>query len=202
MGVVDLMKQKIYDGCKGTWLILAALLTAALLTFEISLTMLGGIISGGVLGLGGSIFGGAKASQAIRKQKKRIRAKQQDNQNWFDRRFNEDATQRADAQRMLTRLQENIKNRNQAAQGQAAMMGGTDEALAATKQQNNEALADAASQIVANADARKDQIEQQYRERKDRLDDQMANLQMQQATEVGKAVQGVADAGANIASAF
>lgn len=161
---------------------------------------LGGIISGGVLGLGGSIFGGAKASQAIRKQKKRIRAKQQDNQNWFDRRYNEDATQRADAQRMLTRLQENIKNRNQAAQGQAAMMGGTDEALAATKQQNNEALADAASQIVANADARKDQIEQQYRERKDRLDDQMANLQMQQATEVGKAVQGVADA--NIASAF
>jgi F0F1-type ATP synthase membrane subunit b/b' len=103
---------------------------------------------------------------------------------------------------MLTRLQENIKNRNQAAQGQAAMMGGTDEALAATKQQNNEALADATSQIVANADARKDQIEQQYRERKDRLDDQMANLQMQQATEVGKAVQGVADAGANIASAF
>lgn len=91
---------------------------------------LGGIISGGVLGLGGSIFGGAKASQAIRKQKKRIRAKQQDNQNWFDRRYNEDATQRADAQRMLTRLQENIKNRNQAAQGQAAMMGGTDEALA------------------------------------------------------------------------
>ena len=196
------MKQKIYDGCKGTWLILAALLTAALLTFEISLTMLGGIISGGVLGLGGSIFGGAKASQAIRKQKKRIRAKQQDNQNWFDRRYNEDATQRADAQRMLTRLQENIKNRNQAAQGQAAMMGGTDEALAAAKQQNNEALADATSQIVANADARKDQIEQQYRERKDRLDDQMANLQMQQATEVGKAVQGVADAGANSASAF
>lgn len=163
---------------------------------------LGGIISGGVLGLGGSIFGGAKASQAIRKQKKRIRAKQQDNQNWFDRRYNEDATQRADAQRMLTRLQENIKNRNQAAQGQAAMMGGTDEALAATKQQNNEALADAASQIVANADVRKDQIEQQYRERKDRLDDQMANLQIQQATEVGKAAQGVADAGANIASAF
>ena len=164
--------------------------------------MLGGIISGGVLGLGGSIFGGAKASQAIRKQKKRIRAKQQDNQNWFDRRYNEDATQRADAQRMLTRLQENIKNRNQAAQGQAAMMGGTDEALAATKQQNNEALADAASLIVANADVRKDQIEQQYRERKDRLDDQMANLQIQQATEVGKAVQGVVDAGANIASAF
>ena len=202
MGGVDEMKQKIYDGCEGSWLILAALLTAALLTFEISLTMLGGIISGGVLGLGGSIFGGAKASQAIRKQKKRIRAKQQDNQNWFDRRYNEDATQRADAQRMLTRLQENIKNRNQAAQGQAAMMGGTDEALAATKQQNNEALADAASQIVANADARKDQIEQQYRERKDRLDDQMANLQIQQATEVRKAVQGVADAGANIASAF
>ena len=153
--------------------------------------MLGGIISGGVLGLGGSIFGGAKASQAIRKQKKRIRAKQQDNQNWFDRRYNEDATQRADAQRMLTRLQENIKNRNQAAQGQAAM-----------KQQNNEALADAASLIVTNADVWKDQIEQQYRERKDRLDDQMANLQIQQATEVGKAVQGVVDAGANIASAF
>lgn len=161
-----------------------------------------GTISGGILGLGGSIFGGAKASQAMKAQKKRIRQKQQDNQNWFDRRYNEDATQRADAQRMLTRLQEGIKSRNKAAQGQAAMMGGTDEALAATKQMNNAALADTASQIVANADARKDQIEQQYRERKDQLDDQMSRLQAQQAVEMGKAVQGVANAGANIASAF
>lgn len=41
------------------------------------------------------------------------------NQDWYDRRYNEDATQRADAQAMLTRTAEAIRQRNLASAGSA-----------------------------------------------------------------------------------
>ena len=72
---------------------------------------------GGALGIGGAIFGGISASKAMKQVKKNIEGQMKDNQNWYDRRYNEDATQRADAQRILTITNENIKQRNQQAAG-------------------------------------------------------------------------------------
>jgi hypothetical protein len=53
-----------------------------------------GSIAGGALGAAGSIFGGISASKAMRRVKKNLQAQKQANQNWYDRRYNEDATQR------------------------------------------------------------------------------------------------------------
>lgn len=72
---------------------------------------------GAAIGAAGSIFGGIAASKAMRKMKANVEAQKKDNQDWFDRRYNEDATQRADAQRILTMTEESIKNRNKAAAG-------------------------------------------------------------------------------------
>ena len=121
-----------------------------------------GSIVGGALSAGGAIFGGISASKAMKKAKKNVEAQRKKNQDWYDQRYNEDATQRADAQRILTQTEESIKQRNRAAAGSAAVMGGTDESVAAAKAANNEALADATSQIAANAEARKDNIEATY----------------------------------------
>ena len=110
---------------------------------------------GSAIGAVGSIFGGIKASKAMKKAKRNVEAQRQKNQDWYDRRYNEDATQRADAQRILTQTEESIKQRNKAAAGSAAVMGGTDESVAAAKEANNKALADATSQIAADAEARK-----------------------------------------------
>ena len=101
------------------------------------------------------------------------------NQNWYDRRYNEDSTQRADAQAMLTQTAEAIKQRNQASAGSAAVMGGTEESVAATKAANAQAMADATSKIVVAGEQRKDQIENQYRERNNELNQQLQNLQGQ-----------------------
>lgn len=92
----------------------------------------------------------------MKRVKENIQAQQQANQNWYDRRYNEDATQRADAQRILTQTEESIRNRNRQAAGAQAVMGGTDESVAAAKAANAQALADATSQIAVNADNRKD----------------------------------------------
>lgn len=161
-----------------------------------------GSIAGGALGAAGSIFGGISASKAMKRVKKNLQAQKEANQNWYDRRYNEDATQRADAQRILTQTEESIRNRNRQAAGVQAVMGGTDESTAAAKAANAQALADATSQIAAGAENRKDQIEQTYQQRDSQINEALNNLEMNKAQAISQAVQGVAKAGAGIAGAF
>lgn len=161
-----------------------------------------GSIAGGALGAAGSIFGGISASKAMRRVKKNLQAQKEANQNWYDRRYNEDATQRADAQRILTQTEESIRNRNRQAAGAQAVMGGTDESTAAAKAANAQALADATSQIAVGAENRKDQIEQTYQQRDSQINEALNNLEINKAQAISQAVQGVAKAGAGIAGAF
>ena len=163
--------------------------------------LIGSIVGGG-LSAAGAIFGGISASKAMKKAKKNVEAQRKKNQDWYDQRYNEDATQRADAQRILTQTEESIKQRNRAAAGSAAVMGGTDESVAAAKAANNEALADATSQIAANAEARKDNIEATYLQNDNAFVEQLNNIELGKAQAVSQAVQGVANAGASIAGAF
>lgn len=139
--------------------------------------MLGAIFGG--LGAVSGLFGGLGKNKALERQKAAIEAQKNENQNWFDRRYNEDATQRADAQRILQLTEESIKNRNRAAAGTAAVMGGTEESVAAAKAAGNQTAADAASQIAAAGASRKDQIENKYIERKNSLQDKINELDAQ-----------------------
>lgn len=149
-----------------------------------------------------SIYGGIQASKAARKAKAETEAQRRKNQNWYDRRMNEDATQRADAQRLLTLTEESIKNRNRSAAGTQAVMGGTDESTAATKTANNQALSQTVSAVNAQGDARKDNIEQQYRSADEDYSQQLRNIENQRAENIAKATQGVIGAAGNIASAI
>lgn len=149
---------------------------------------------GSAIGAADSIFGGIKASKAMKKAKRNVEAQRQKNQDWYDRRYNEDATQRADAQRILTQTEESIKQRNKAAAGSAAVMGGTDESVAAAKEANNKALADATSQIAADAEARKDNIEATYMQNDNALVEQLNAIEQGKANAISGAVQGVTNA--------
>ena len=138
-----------------------------------------GSILGGVAGALGGLFGGIGKNKALNGMANSIGAMQSDNQNWYDRRYNEDATQRADAQRILTMTEDAIKRRNRAAAGTAAVMGSTQEAVAAEKEANNKMLADTMSNIAAAGERRKDAIEQQYLARKNALAEQLAGVRAQ-----------------------
>lgn len=153
---------------------------------------------GSALGAAGAVFGGISASKAMKKMKRNVEAQRKKNQDWYDRRYNEDATQRADAQRILTQTEESIKQRNRLATGAAAVMGGTDESVAAAKAANNEALADATSQIAANADARKDNIEGTYLQNENAFVEQLNAIEQGKAQAISGAVQGVANAAASM----
>lgn len=162
--------------------------------------MLGTLIGAG-LGLASSIAGGIANRKARQKQEQMIAQQQKENQAWYDRKYNEGPTKRADTVRLLTQMQEQIKNRNKAAKGRQAVMGGTEDSTTAVKEANNKTLADTTSQIVAANDARKDNIENQYRARKSQLQGQQMSLEAEKAADTANAVAGVAGTAANIAAA-
>lgn len=191
-----------------------------------------GAIIGGVMSLAGSIAGGVMSARNEREARDaRMRGNQaafdaasaslakreHENRMWYDRRYNEDATQRADAQRLLTEVGERIKRANRAAAGTAAVMGGTEEAAAAAREQNNQALADTASQIAADAADRKDKVEDIYRRQADALEDAraqatinkalsdaeiQANYNTQVSQNVTQAATQAIQAGANVANSL
>lgn len=148
--------------------------------------------------LGGSIFGGIKASREAKKQQKMLDAQKAENQAWYNRRFNEDGTQRADAQRLLTNTQDLLRRQTMAAQGANAVTGASTEAVAAQKAANNQALAEATSTIAAASDARKDNIEQQYQANNNALADKQMQISRQKQNAITQAVQGVAGAADSI----
>lgn len=127
----------------------------------------------------GGIFGSIARNRMLNKQIGMLNEKKRENRDWYDRRYNEDATQRADAQAMLTHTAEEIKKRNRSAAGTAAVMGGTGESAAAEKEANAKALSDATSRIAVDGAQRKDLIEGQYRERQNSLDDKIRELEGQ-----------------------
>lgn len=163
--------------------------------------MIGALIGAG-LGLASSIAGGIANRKARKKQEQMIAQQQRENQAWYDRKYNEDPTKRADTVRLLTQMQEQIKNRNKAAKGRQAVMGGTEDSTTAVKEANNKTLADTTSQIVAANDARKDNIEQQYMNRKNQLQTQQMSIDAEKAADTANAVAGVAGTAANIAASL
>lgn len=163
--------------------------------------MIGAIVGAG-LQAAGSIYGGIQAAKANRKLRANIRQQMDENQDWYDRNYNEDFTQRADAQRILTMTEDSIRKRNRAAAGAQAVMGGTEESVAAAKAANNAALADTASRIAAAGEQRKQQVEGQYMNRKEALQGQLNQMQAQKAQNIAQAVQGVGAAAGGIATAI
>lgn len=163
--------------------------------------MIGALIGAG-LSVASSIAGGIANRKARKKQEQMIDQQQKENQAWYDRKYNEDPTKRADTVRLLTQMQEQIKNRNKAAKGRQAVMGGTEDSTTAVKEANNKTLADTTSQIVAANDARKDNIEQQYMNKKNQLQNQQMGIEAEKAADTANAVAGVAGTAANIAASL
>ena len=155
-----------------------------------------GVINTVVGGLGG-LFGSLGKNKQIRDQLKLQAAQMKENQDWFDRNYYEDPTQRASAMKAITNYEQAFRNRNKANQGTAAVAGGTEESLAADKAAYAKELANLQAGIAASGDARKDAIEQQYMQRKQNLEELERQLKGQKANgwDIANSVVGGAAAG-------
>lgn len=157
--------------------------------------MIGSII-GGALGAIGGIMGTDAKSDAVNRQGRALQQMQRENQDWYNRRYKEDPTQRADTMRVLSTVEDAILRRNKAAEGTRAVMGGGEEAVAAAKEANARAMADATAQVVAANERRKDAIEEQYLNKKSAIDN--ANLELEgQKVGIGDYISGALGGMAN-----
>lgn len=163
------------------------------------IVMIGAAIGAG-LSAAGAIAGGIMRDKAIKKEQEQLAKKEAEERDWYNRRYNEDATARADAQRAITMTEEAMKARNRAAQGAAAVMGGSPDAVIAAQRANAAAMADTASAVAAAGEQRKDAIEAQHRATQDTFDAARMEQERNRANAIAAATQGVMSAGANIAS--
>lgn len=161
-----------------------------------------GMAVGAGMKVAGALWGAAARRKAYKRMKANIQNQMNENQNWYDRRYNEDGTQRADAQRLFTMTNESVRNRNQQAAGAAAVMGGSTEAVAASKEANNKVISETMSTINQQAEARKDAVEQQYMQTKQGLQNQLNTLEQQGAEAAAQAASQIGAAGNSIAGAF
>ena len=161
--------------------------------------MIGSIIGAG-MSVASGIIGGISARNAARKQARMLANEKKKNQAWYDRRYNEDSTQRADAQSALNQMRSAMQERSQRTAGTAAVMGTGEEAAAAEKEIQNNALAKTVSNINAQGEARKDDIEERYQARDAELTDQQRQAQADKAQSVTGAITSAFGAAGGIAS--
>lgn len=128
------------------------------------------MIATAIIGAAGSILGNVlqrrAQERAYERQRDSLRRDAADNEAFYNRRYYEDATQRADTMRQMTRAREAFRSSNRAAMGRNAVMGGTNATAAAAKEASNQAYADMVSQAAAAAETRKDKVEDAYLEQK------------------------------------
>lgn len=164
-----------------------------------------GAIAGAALSAATQIGGAIAAKKQAKKAEAQLEQQKKQNEDWYNRRYNEDYTQTAEAQRALTLAREEAQRQLAAARGRQAVMGGTEESVAATQEAVNKGVADTMSSIAARGTARKDAIENTYLGKRDSIAQQYMNLYNQRANAVsqaaGNAAQGFMDfAGADLAS--
>lgn len=146
------------------------------------------IIAAGISALSSLAGQGISASQnqkAANARDKYLKQSRQEEQNWYDRNYYADPTQRADAQRLINQVSEELKNRNRTTAGRAAMGGATEEAVAQEKALGNQTLADVVGDIAAANSTRKDKIDEIHHQNVQHLND--AEFDMEQAEAARKA---------------
>lgn len=124
----------------------------------------------------GSIFGGAMANKAARKQRRALEARQRKLDAWRDASLGSDYLSRADSQAALRTVRENIDEQLKATDTSAIKGGMTDEARAAYASRLNRGYADVVSQIAGMGEKYRDRVRDIYRQESNAIDDALMGI--------------------------
>lgn len=160
--------------------------------------MLGLDLIGTGVAAGGTVAGGILGAIERAKQRRILRQQEQQNQRWYNRRYNEVGTERADAKRALTAMRDAQAQRVADAAGRAAVMGTGAATVAQEKQAANQAIGNTVAGINAQAEQRKQAIENQYLQKQDQIQQQRAGLHAQAVQQIAGATGTASALGAQI----
>lgn len=161
--------------------------------------MISAIIGAGTaaIGAGLSALGGARAARAKRRE---LAKRESENNAWYDQRYNELGTERADAQAALSAMRAAQAQRMQAARGAGAVMGASAGSVAAEKNAANMAMGQTIGQINAGAEQYKQGIENTYMQNKNDISNQRIQAAEAQARNMAQAGSQLSSLGAGIVS--
>ena len=139
---------------------------------------------GSILGLAGKVGGGLYSAIKGRKlfdaykrqQENLLKDMRQKNDLWYNRRYNELGTERADAQAALTAMRDAQAQRMANMAGRSAVMGGSTALRAAEQNAQNQAIGKVAQNINADSESRKETIENRYRTQDNAIDNKQSAL--------------------------
>lgn len=142
--------------------------------------MVGAAIGAGI-GLAGSIFGGSKAAKQRRKMNRYLNEQDAENTAQYNRDYYSDYTQRADTQNLMKQLRDNLGKTNKRAENMAVVTGATPEQQAVQKEQSNKVISDTFSNIGAQGQIWKDQVNNRYLARKNDIANKRMGIMDQKA---------------------
>lgn len=146
--------------------------------------MIGALIGAG-LGLATSIAGGVKSAKAAKDQQRLIEQQKAQNDAWYNKMYYQNYLDSKEAQSAMKRVEETLRKRNQDAQAQAAVTGGTQEAVIAQQANDQKLVGD----VVEGLASRSDELKRQADYQKNVNDNNLLQQQIaqQQANEAGGA---------------
>lgn len=153
-----------------------------------------GVATAGI-GAGLSALGGARAA---RRKRRELAKREADNNAWYDQRYNELGTERADAQAALSAMRAAQAQRMSSARGASAVMGASAGSVAAEKNAANQAMGQTIGQINANNENNKMAIENTYLQKKDDISNQRLNMYEQQSQNLAAAGSQLSSLGAGM----
>ena len=118
-----------------------------------------GALLGAATGVASSLIGGLKSNKQARKYDAELKNREKSDKDWFNARYNQDYTQRADAQNLLRQAREQANDAIRTARGTSAVMGSTPESVAAATQAANTAYGNTVADVASQASAYKDAID-------------------------------------------
>ena len=159
--------------------------------------MIGSLIGAGV-GVLGSVVGAIGSARKMKQAGQMLNEQETANKTWYDKEYNTDYTQRADAQAILNKTSEMANENRKRARNMAVVAGATDESVALENEASNEMVANTMGNINQAADAYKQSVQGQYRATQQQIDQQQYNNKIAEAQNIANAASGVSKAGAGI----
>lgn len=163
--------------------------------------MVGAIVSG-VLGLGGSIYGGIKAGEARKRMSQYLSGQEVDNRALYDKDYHQNYLDRTDTQALIKSLRNTLKGQSESAAQMATVTGATPESVAVAKEQSGKTIDNVYSNISAQGQRFKDNVQNRYIQRKNALSNLRYGEMESTATSYENLMQNGIKGLSNLSSAF
>lgn len=153
-------------------------------------------------GVASSLIGGAASKKKMEAAEREQRGRENSENAWYQRRYNEKYTDTAAGQAMINEAKDYARENWKKASGAAAVTGGTDAATAQAKEAGNKMIQGTIRNMASADTARKDSADATHMQMQDNFAKQRIAMEQSKAENIANTASGVSNGLMSMASAF